>query len=210
MLITKWVVHNLIYSPISLIGLCTLFPWSTIATAATLENLQAAYNRETNAHTLYLAFAERAKAEGYGGVASLFRAAARAEEIHAVGIQKAIVEMETVPHKPPNVQSVRTTRENLFVSSKDESCQRINYLEYIRQAKLDGNKHAIESFSLALAGESEQASLFMDAILTLDCMNGLIEASYFVCPTCGFITREAALSRCPTCLRWREGFELVV
>jgi len=66
--------------------------------------------------------------------------------------KKTILKMETVPPKPPNVQSVKTTRENLFVSSRDESCQSINYLEYIRQAKLDGNKHAIESFSLALAG----------------------------------------------------------
>jgi rubrerythrin len=54
-----------------------------IAGTTTLENLQAAYNGESNAHSRYLAFAKQASLEGYGEVASLFRAAARAEEIHA-------------------------------------------------------------------------------------------------------------------------------
>ena len=49
----------------------------------TLENLQTAFNGESNANARYLAFATKADQEGYGGVASLFRAAARAEEIHA-------------------------------------------------------------------------------------------------------------------------------
>ena len=45
--------------------------------ATTLENMQAAFNGESNAHAKYLAFAARADSEGYGEVASLFRAAAR-------------------------------------------------------------------------------------------------------------------------------------
>jgi len=49
----------------------------------TVENLQTAFNGESNAHARYLAFAVKADQQGYGGVASLFRAAARAEEIHA-------------------------------------------------------------------------------------------------------------------------------
>ena len=49
----------------------------------TLENLQAAFDGESNARNKYLAFAKKAGEEGYGEVASLFRAAAKAEEIHA-------------------------------------------------------------------------------------------------------------------------------
>src|SRR5512138_2292721 len=49
----------------------------------TLDNLQAAFNGESNAKARYLAFAQKAETEGYGKVASLFRAAARAEDIHA-------------------------------------------------------------------------------------------------------------------------------
>ena len=42
----------------------------------TLANLQSAYNGESNAHVKYLEFAKQADVEGYGKVASLFRAAA--------------------------------------------------------------------------------------------------------------------------------------
>ncbi len=46
-------------------------------------NLLAAYEGELNAHIRYKAYAARAEAEGMNGAASLFRAAARAEQIHA-------------------------------------------------------------------------------------------------------------------------------
>lgn len=45
-----------------------------------LENLQTAFNGESNANAKYLAFAKKADDEGYTKVGSLFRAAARAEE----------------------------------------------------------------------------------------------------------------------------------
>jgi hypothetical protein len=37
---------------------------------STMRNLQAAFNGESNAHARYLAFANKADAEGYAGVAS--------------------------------------------------------------------------------------------------------------------------------------------
>jgi rubrerythrin len=45
--------------------------------------MQSAFNSRSNAHVRYLALAQRADNEGYGEIASLFRAIARAEEIHA-------------------------------------------------------------------------------------------------------------------------------
>ena len=53
------------------------------STGNTLGNLVAAYNGESNAHVRYAAFALKADEEGFTQVASLFRAASRAEEIHA-------------------------------------------------------------------------------------------------------------------------------
>ena len=49
---------------------------SAIVPAATLANLQAAYDGECNARAKYTAFAVKAIAEGFRDVASLFRAAA--------------------------------------------------------------------------------------------------------------------------------------
>ena len=47
------------------------------------SNLLAAYEGELNSHARYKAYAAKAETEGMNGAASLFRAAARAEQIHA-------------------------------------------------------------------------------------------------------------------------------
>ena len=52
-----------------------------VVKSATVQNLQSAYNMENDAHARYVAFAQKADREGYGEVASLFRAAARSEEV---------------------------------------------------------------------------------------------------------------------------------
>jgi len=44
---------------------------------STLDNLQTAYNGESNAEARYEAFAAKADEEGYKSVAALFRAAAK-------------------------------------------------------------------------------------------------------------------------------------
>src|SRR5579863_3597819 len=49
----------------------------------TIKNLLAAYQGETNVNARYKAYAKKADADGFPGVASLFRAAARAEQVHA-------------------------------------------------------------------------------------------------------------------------------
>src|SRR5579863_7767949 len=59
------------------------FSASGSLSATMMNDLQAAFSGESNAHARYLSFAQKADAEGYHGAASLFRAAARAEEIHA-------------------------------------------------------------------------------------------------------------------------------
>ena len=50
----------------------------TESTGTTLDNLQAAFEGESNAAAKYSAYAVKADAEGYKGAAVLFRAAARA------------------------------------------------------------------------------------------------------------------------------------
>ncbi|HET6169841.1 MAG TPA: ferritin family protein, partial [Terracidiphilus sp.] len=49
----------------------------------TIRNLLAAYQGELNTQVRYRSFAAQADAEGLYGIGSLFRAAARAEQIHA-------------------------------------------------------------------------------------------------------------------------------
>ena len=49
----------------------------------TANNLQEAFAGESQANRKYLAFADKAEAEGHKQVAKLFRAAAAAETVHA-------------------------------------------------------------------------------------------------------------------------------
>src|SRR5262245_37578994 len=94
------------------------------ASERTLSKLQAAFNGESNAYPRYVAFAEQADAEGYTQVASLFRAAARSEEIHAAGHAAVIKEMGGTPKADPRQPQVNATRENLRAALRGESYER--------------------------------------------------------------------------------------
>ena len=51
----------------------------------TEENLKEAFAGESQANRKYLAFAKKAEQDGFPNVAKLFRTAAEAETIHALG-----------------------------------------------------------------------------------------------------------------------------
>lgn len=86
---------------------------ASAAQSATIKNLQAAYNGETNAHVRYLAFAQKADQEGYKQVAILFRAAAAAEAIHAANHGAVLREMGATPIAKIETPTVTTTKANL-------------------------------------------------------------------------------------------------
>jgi hypothetical protein len=67
------------------------------ASNKTRQNLQSAYSSESNAHVKYLELAKQADSEGYGKVASLFRAAAAAVQIHLTCEATVIKEMDAMP-----------------------------------------------------------------------------------------------------------------
>jgi rubrerythrin len=178
--------------------------------SSTLENMQAAFNGESNAHQRYLAFAAQADGEGYGEVASLFRAAARAEEIHAANHAAVIKEMGAVPQAKIEMPEIKSTRENLEAAIKGESYERDTmYPDFLKQARADRNKDAIKSLNFAKTAEEEHAKLYSAALADLDRLKGSKEVTFFVCPKCGFTTREANFSKCPSCFTPKEKFEKV-
>jgi rubrerythrin len=182
-------------------------PWS--ASATTLENMQAAFNGESNAHIRYLAFAKHAEDEGYGEVASLFRAAARAEEIHARNHATVIKEMGAAPQAKIDSPEVKSTRENLESAIKGESYERDTmYPEFLKQAVIHRNRSAIKSLNFAKTAETEHAKLYSAALAGLSGLKGTKGATYFVCPKCGFTAREVP-AKCPSCFTPRDKFERV-
>lgn len=205
-------MHSAVRSAVRLVvPLAVMWGMTGVSNAATtLENMQAAYNGESNAHARYLAFAQHAQKEGYGEVASLFRAAARAEEVHASNHAQVIKKLGGVPHASIETPQVKSTRENLEAAVKGESYERDTmYPEFLKQARLDRNKQAIRSLNLAKTAEAEHAKLYAAALSNLERLKGSTGSAFYVCSICGFTTREVNSSKCPSCFNPKEYFEKV-
>lgn len=177
-------------------------------TPSTMADLQSAFFGESNAHARYLAFAKKADTEGYGGAASLFRAAARAEEIHAGNHAAVIKKFGGVPEAKLEMLVVKSTRQNLMAAIKGETYERDQmYPRFIQQAKADANADAVRTFQFALAAEAEHAKLYAEALENLESMKG--SRVFYVCPVCGFTTPKLGFEVCPTCTTPKEHFEQV-
>lgn len=192
-----------------LVAIALIVPRAHAAT--TLENMQAAFNGESNAHARYLAFATQADKEGYGEVASLFRAAARAEEIHAANHAAVIQEMGGTPEAKIQTPDVKTTKENLEAAIKGETYERDTmYPEFLKQARADKNKAAVKSLNFAKTAEEEHAKLYSAASSNLESLKNTKAVTYYVCPKCGFTARNVGFEKCPSCFTPKEQFEKVV
>jgi len=171
----------------------------------TLENLQAAYDGESNAAARYTAFATQADKEGYAPIASLFRAAARAEDIHANNHAEVIKKLGAEPKaavKPPDVKS---TKQNLEAAIAGESYERDTmYPEFLAQAAKERNKDAIRTFNFAMTAEAEHARLYAEALNNLDKWKGSDKRDFFVCTVCGYTTVKIDFEKCPSCFNHKD------
>jgi len=183
---------------------------SAATSTTTLQNMQAAFNGESNAHVRYLAFAKQADGEGYGEIASLFRAAARAEEVHASNHAVVIKDLGAIPKATIESPEVKSTRENLEAAIKGETYERDTmYPAFLKQARRDGNSDAVQSLNFAKTAEAEHAKLYTRSLQNLDKVKGSKSTIFFVCPTCGYTTSEINFSDCPSCFTPGEMFEKV-
>ena len=177
--------------------------------ASTLENLQSAYSGESNARVRYLAFAKKADEEGYARVAVLFRAAARAEEIHANNHAAVIAKLEAKPKAELKEAEVKSTRENLKAAIAGESYERDTmYPSFLAQAKKDGNAAAVRTFNLAKTAEAEHAKLYASASDALESCRAAGEPIY-VCPVCGYTATALPAQKCPSSFTAKERFEAI-
>jgi rubrerythrin len=182
---------------------------ASAATGTTLDNLQAAYNGESNARVRYVAFAEKAQQEGYGPVASLFRAAARAEEIHANNHAVVIKALGAAPKATIETPLVQSTGPNLKEAVKGEIYERdVMYPEFIEVAKKEGRLDALRSFNYAKAAEAGHATLYGQAGKDLPNLTGA-GVTYYVCEVCGLTTTNLDFARCVSCLSPKDKYVAV-
>ncbi len=180
------------------------------AKATTLANLQTAFNGESNAHARYLAFAKKADAEGYGEVASLFRAAAKAEEIHANNHAAVIKKLGGTPQAKIETAEVKSTKENLEAAIQGETYERDKmYPEFLKQAREVRNTDAIQTFNFAKTAEAEHAKLYSEALANLAKLRGSKAKNYFVCDVCGYTVTKVDFAKCPSCFSPKEKYQSV-
>ena len=162
---------------------------STTVVHQTLTNLQAAYEGESNACAKYTAFAVKADQEGFRDIASLFRAAARAEQIHAENQARVIRTLGAEPTCTIHAVVPGTTRDNLLTAIEGEEYERdVMYPGFITEAIASNEKGAVRTFKWALEVEAEHAKLYRAALDNLG--TGRPQVGDYVCVICGFTTAD--------------------
>ena len=154
---------------------------------ATIDNLREAFAGESQANRTYLAFAEKADADGYPQIARLFRAAAAAETVHA--------------HAHLRVMGgVKSTIANLEAASSGEAHEfKSMYPGFVAAAEAEGNKGAVMSFKNAMTVEEIHHNLYNGALKSLQAGSDLPSAAIFVCGVCGNTVIGSAPEKCPVC-----------
>jgi rubrerythrin len=175
----------------------------------TMANLMEAYNGESNASAKYAEYAKKADEEGYGKVASLFRAASKAEAVHIANHAEVIKKMGGTPKAEIKLPPIKSTEENLKESVIGESYERDTmYVDFMIEARRVGNKDALRTFNFAKIAEAEHAKLYAEALANLDKWKG-DKMNFYICQTCGFTTSDANLTKCPVDFTPKEKFETV-
>jgi rubrerythrin len=181
----------------------------------TVQNLLAAFEGESNAHAKYTAFAVKADTDGFKGAASLFRAAARAEQIHAANHARVIKQLGGNAACVIHPVEVKTTLENLKTALNGEKYEiDTMYPGFLEEATERKNTAAIRTFHGALEAEKTHARLYAEAIALLvagtkDSWIGEAR-DFYVCPVCGYTSEtEEEHERCPVCNCPWEKFEII-
>jgi rubrerythrin len=154
---------------------------------ASIDNLKAAFAGESQANRRYLAFAQKADAEGYKQIAKLFRAAAEAETVHALAHFRAM-------------GGVKDTTANLEAAAEGERFEfQEMYPPFLAEALKEGHKAAAASFKNALAVEEVHNTLYKEALGTIKTGKDLAATAIFVCGVCGNTVTGTAPDRCSVC-----------
>ena len=177
---------------------------------STLENLQAAFNGESNAKAKYEAFAVKADEEGYKSVAALFRATSLSEGIHAKKHAAVIAKLGAEPKATVGKPDVKSTKENLEAALAGESYEKTTmYPEFIKLAQSEKNKAAVRTFRGAMLAEVEHAKLYQQALNELDAWK-TAGKEFLVCDICGYTALLTPdLKKCPVCSAPRSKFTTV-
>jgi rubrerythrin len=154
--------------------------------ATTETNLKEAFAGESQANRKYTAFAKKAEQEGFVNVARLFRTAAEAETIHAMGHLNAM-------------DAIKSTADNLRAAIAGETYEYTEmYPPMLTQAQAENHK-AKRMFGYAVEAEAVHAELYKLALEAVSQGKDLADTKFYLCPVCGHIEAGNPPATCPIC-----------
>jgi rubrerythrin len=165
--------------------------------STTSENLQSAFAGESQASRKYLFFAEKADEEGHRQIARLFRAASDAETVHARNHLRVM-------------QGIKLTKDNLLAAISGENYEFTEmYPAFMKQAEVEGEKKAKDSFDLANKVEQVHHRLYQAGLSMLEKGQTMAEKPFYVCQYCGNTVEGEAPEKCPICGALKKMFKLI-
>lgn len=182
---------------------------------AAIQDLLIAFEDETNAQARYLAFAAKADAEELHGAASLCRAAAWSEHIHAASHARAIKQLGVEARCTLQEVTVKGTLENMRDALAGEQHEIDEmYPGILEEARKHRNHAVIRTFVGALESEKAHAKLYAEAVALIEGRktNSWIGAAreFYVCPVCGYTSKtHEEDENCPVCHCSQKRFESV-
>ena len=154
---------------------------------ATIENTKEAFAGESQANRKYLAFSEKAAADGFNSVATLYKAASEAEAIHAKKLLKVLA-------------AVESTEKNLEASIAGETHEFTKmYPDFVKLAEAEGKSDAVLAFTYAMKAEQVHANLYKKALNAVRSGKDMGREKIFLCPVCGNIEIAKPPEKCPIC-----------
>lgn len=161
------------------------------------EKLWHAIEVESRNRLRYLAFADKADAEGEHQLARLFRAIAESEFIHARAELKAL---GVVGSSTENVRAAAVSEEQEFQDL---------YALYLLDAQEEGNERAAAMFGDILKVERAHHRIFVDALAALLARQPLADEPIRVCETCGNTVIGKSPDVCEVCGSQADAFHEV-
>lgn len=191
-----------------------MLPLAGIEDLAVMRNLETAMEEELKNCAAYKAYAASADDEGFHGLASLFRATARAEQIHASNHARVLRHLGGSTQVDVPLPRVESAIDNLKAALVDQRFE-IDYLypTFLTTAVSLIDSTAIRSFHWALEADKSHARMCGDVIARL---NGKGESEwafephdFYVCGLCGYTVESARSENCPACNYLAEKFEKI-
>jgi len=175
----------------------------------TLENLEKAINNELTANAKYVAYAEKARKDGYLKIAMLFEATAVSEKTHADQQLTELLKHGVNFQFTPPIIKTSSTKANLEDAIAGETYEATQmYPDFINQGEMDKMEPAVELFKWARNAETKHQKYFSDALEALaNNQVVLLPSEYHVCPKCGnTFNHRPAIHKCDICQTPRDHF----